>query len=59
MTRYFAIAHYRTAAGNHGSTSFNVVASDEQHAQSKAMAKASTRGRSRIRIHLFRKEGTA
>lgn len=58
MKRYFAIAHYLTPAGNHGSTSFHIVASDEQHAEAKARFKASTRGRQRIRIHL-RQEGTA
>lgn len=52
MIRYFAIAHYTTAGGNHGSTSFHIVAANEEQATRKATWKASERGRSRVRVHV-------
>lgn len=52
MRRYFAIAHYLTAGGNHGSCSFPVMARDNEQATQLAERKAKTRGRYRIRVYV-------
>lgn len=53
MTRFFAIAHYLTAGGNHGSTSFPVMARNMDEALQLARAKASTRGRRKIVVSVY------
>lgn len=53
MTRFFAIAHYMTAGGNHGSTSFPIMASNADDALQRARAKANTRGRRKIVVHVY------
>lgn len=53
MTRFFAIAHYLTAGGNHGSTSFPVLAADMDDALQRARAKVNTRGRRKIVVHIY------
>jgi hypothetical protein len=53
VRRFFAIAHYRTAGGAHGSCSFNIIASDMDEALEKARRKADVRGRSKIVINVY------